>query len=93
MNEFHQEPKSGWPNEIWALAKQYHEETEAYDRTICTGPITEDGITPMNSNEHLESALFADDLWHRLWQQAKDMGYGGTAFRECCAKYLQHNRP
>lgn len=28
------------------LAKRYHDETEAYDRTVCTGPIVRGSIQP-----------------------------------------------
>lgn len=33
------------------LAKEYHEKCEAYDRTVCTGPIGLDGILPANGRE------------------------------------------
>jgi hypothetical protein len=34
-----------------ALARAYHERTEAYDRTVCTGPIGRDGIMPATPRE------------------------------------------
>lgn len=33
------------------LAKRYHEVTEAYDRTVCTGPIRDGSILPANPDE------------------------------------------
>lgn len=36
---------------IHELAKRYHEETEAFDRTVCTGPIINGAIMPMNPSE------------------------------------------
>lgn len=33
------------------LAREYHTECEAYDRKVCTGPITRDGILPANGRE------------------------------------------
>ncbi|BDD79945.1 hypothetical protein [Burkholderia phage FLC10] len=33
------------------LAAEYHERCEAYDRTVCTGPIGRDGILPATSHE------------------------------------------
>lgn len=35
-----------------AAAEQYIEETEAYDRTVCTGPIKHGTIMPATSREH-----------------------------------------
>lgn len=35
-----------------AAAEQYVAETEAYDRTVCTGPIKHDSIMPATSREH-----------------------------------------
>lgn len=34
-----------------AAAEQYVAETEAYDRTVCTGPILKGSIMPTNSHE------------------------------------------
>ncbi|WP_122299289.1 hypothetical protein [Pseudomonas syringae] len=36
---------------LLALAQQYVTETEAYDRTVCTGPIQRDGIMPASRHE------------------------------------------
>ncbi|MBB6153695.1 hypothetical protein HDC30_000889 [Pseudomonas sp. JAI115] len=33
------------------LAQRYVDETEAYDRTVCTGPIRRDGIMPVTRHE------------------------------------------
>lgn len=35
-----------------ALWRRYHEQCEAYDRTVCTGPIGRDGIMPATPTEH-----------------------------------------
>jgi hypothetical protein len=34
-----------------ALAQQYIEECESFDRTVCTGPIKRGAILPMNGRE------------------------------------------
>jgi hypothetical protein len=39
---------------LYELATRYHTETEAYDRTVCTGPVRDDSIMPAT---HLEMAL------------------------------------
>jgi hypothetical protein len=36
---------------LLAIAQQYASETEAYDRTVCTGPILHDGIMPVTRHQ------------------------------------------
>lgn len=36
---------------LYELAKRYHDETEAYDRTVCTGPIVRGSIRPVYPRE------------------------------------------
>ena len=36
---------------LYELATRYHTETEAYDRTVCTGPVQEGSIMPATPNE------------------------------------------
>lgn len=36
---------------LFAAVEQYVAETEAYDRTVCTGPVMRDGIMPASSHE------------------------------------------
>lgn len=43
-------------------ALRYVHETEAYDRTVCTGPIGRDGIMPANPRERALSTRFASSL-------------------------------
>lgn len=38
-------------NVLHDLAAQYHQRTEAYDRTVCTGPMGRDGILPADGYE------------------------------------------
>lgn len=33
------------------LAERYHRETEAYDRTVCTGPVWRGSVMPANHRE------------------------------------------
>lgn len=47
-------------------ALRYVHETEAYDRTVCTGPIGRDGIMPANASERALSIRFSSDLLHTL---------------------------
>ena len=36
---------------LYELATRYHTETEAYDRTVCTGPVREGSIMPATPHE------------------------------------------
>lgn len=38
-------------NRLHELATRYHTECEAYDRTVCTGPVGQDGVMPANPRE------------------------------------------
>lgn len=38
-------------DKLHELATRYHAECEAYDRTVCTGPIEQDRILPMMPHE------------------------------------------
>ena len=39
------------PDVLRDLAREYHQRTEAYDRTVCTGPVTADGVMPVGPVE------------------------------------------
>lgn len=56
QNDYRKQYEQEWqPTEqelrIAEFAKRYHQETEAYDRTVCTGPIRGGSIIPNNSYE------------------------------------------
>ena len=36
---------------LYELATRYHTETEAYDKTVCTGPMRDDSIMPATPHE------------------------------------------
>ena len=52
-------------NRLYELAKRYHEEAEAYDRTVCTGPVMHGSVMPF---DHRELALVNGYAW-RLRKQ------------------------
>lgn len=56
------------------LAKEYHETTEAYDRTVCTGPIGRDGIFPANSHERGLIGKHARTILKGLTKKARERG-------------------
>jgi hypothetical protein len=49
-NEWLQQPYET-NKDLIELAIRYHRETEAYDKTVCTGPVVDGVIYPSNSKE------------------------------------------
>jgi hypothetical protein len=73
------------PN-IHALAVEYHERCEAYDRTVCTGPIGRDGIIPVS---HQELALVnrnASAVLRDVLQRAAEKGIDLTDMRRAISR-------
>lgn len=60
---------------ILDLATQYHQITEAYDRTVCTGPVRSDGIMPKDTREASLVNAHAREVYLRLLIQAERRGY------------------
>jgi hypothetical protein len=87
MNEYFCEWKpSEKDNRLHALAKRYHTDTEAYDRTVCTGPVVNDEIKP---NGHREIGLIsrnARDTLHRLTEEAAGFGITGAELRHAISR-------
>lgn len=40
-------------NDLYAVAREYLEKAELYDRKVCSGPITADGIMPATDRERI----------------------------------------
>lgn len=56
------------------MARQYHAECEAFDRTVCTGPIREGSIAPADYREMAAINRNAHKVMRRLSTEA--LGYG-----------------
>lgn len=69
------------------LAKSYHDETEAYDRSVCTGPIGPDGIIPANHREMGMINMNARDVMHKLTKQAEAIGITKSELHKAIANY------
>ncbi|WP_051365814.1 hypothetical protein [Pseudomonas sp. EGD-AK9] len=54
------------PAEVWAAAERYVREAEAFDRTVCTGPIIDGAIMPATPRERAVISRAADELFSRL---------------------------
>ena len=48
------------------LAERYVSETEAYDRTVCTGPVIRGAIMPATHQQRAQISRHADDLFYHL---------------------------
>ncbi len=53
------------------LAKQYHELTEAYDRTVCTGEIIKGAILPATARQAALTHINAKQVMRDLVRQAE----------------------
>jgi hypothetical protein len=58
-----------------ALARAYHDRTEAYDRTVCTGPIGRDGIMPATPREFGLINRNAALVKNELTMEAERLGF------------------
>ena len=55
---------------LYDLATRYHDETEAYDRTVCTGPIVRGSIQPFRPWEMAAINRNARQVFDRIAQEA-----------------------
>ena len=58
----------------YELATRYHVECEAYDRTVCTGPIGRDGILPADHREIGLIGRNAVTVRAQIYAEAKQYG-------------------
>lgn len=74
---------NGWTQEwipterdriLYELATRYHTECEAYDRTVCTGPVLRDGIMPATQREMALINRNAHASRKRLIEEAAQKG-------------------
>lgn len=69
------------------LAFEYHERTEAYDRTVCTGPIKRGAIMPATHDEVALINQHALKVRKELGQKAESLGFTAkewqTAITRC----------
>ena len=60
---------------LWRLAKKYHEETESYDRIVCSGPIRNGAIIPANGRELRMINHNAKRVLKEILQEAALVGF------------------
>ena len=64
------------------LAEDYHHRTEAYDRTVCTGPIVRGGIMPANGWEMSLINRHAKAMRDELEVEAAKLGFAPQQWRD-----------
>ena len=65
-------------NKLHELALRYHAETEAYDRTVCTGPIVDGSIQPYGGRQTVLINQHARQVFLRIEAEAARHGISKT---------------
>lgn len=75
------------------LAREYYDRTEAYDRSVCTGPISPSGrIIPATVHEAALININAEKLRRELTGRAGRLGYTGAQLKHAMKTHLQRSR-
>ena len=69
------------------LAREYHRQCEAFDRTVCTGPITADGIMPATPRELAQVNAFAARMRRECVEQAQRYGVSAETMQRAIAAF------
>jgi hypothetical protein len=77
------------PDPLAALAVEYHQRTEAYDRSVCTGPIRDDGIMPATNEERRSINGNALRVRAEMLERAVELGFTERHLQ----KAIVHYRP
>ena len=73
------------------LAAQYHEETEAFDRTVCTGPIRNGSIMPIGPGERAAINRHALAMRKRLGLEVAALGVTEKEWQHAIANFRQNS--
>lgn len=88
MEEFHREflgmpwKETDEERQLRQLAEFYHDETEAHDRRVCSGPIVRGSIMPVGPSEYTAVQAFARELSADLRYQAAALNFTGKQWQE-----------
>lgn len=69
------------------LAERYHRETEAYDRTVCTGPIIRGSIMPNGGHEMSLSARNASKVLEQILREAEQHGISRQEMQRAISRH------
>lgn len=80
---------AGDPKEVkkQELTKRYHEETEAFDRTVCTGPVINGSIRPANHYQLVAINRNADMVRAIIVASAESAGISRDEMRQAISRY------
>ena len=68
-------PAPEFPESLLEISRFYYATAEAYDRTVCTGPVKHGSIYPANNHEIVLINRFAAGLLKQCRAYAKQLGY------------------
>lgn len=71
------------------LADDYHCRTEAFDRTVCTGPVGQAGIMPANARELALIHANARRIRLELTERAQQAGFTEAQFKEAMMHHIR----
>jgi len=74
------------------LAEQYHERTEAYDRTVCTGPVIRCGIMPAGFSQWMLVQRNASLVRRELYIDAAELGFTQQQWQDAISQASFHHR-
>jgi hypothetical protein len=60
------------------LARQYHLETEAFDRSVCSGPVVDGSVWPSDGRELALVNRHAIQVRRRIIEDGRRQGVGGS---------------
>ena len=73
--------------ELHKLVVRYHNETEAYDRTVCTGPIISDEIFPRGPHELALINRNASKVFQVIRTEAEQLGIQSAELWRAIGRY------
>lgn len=79
----------GQDPDLVKLADEYHQRAEAYDRTVCTGPMGPDGIMPATDAELAAINRHADQLRRELVDRALRAGFTAAQFKVAMMHHIR----
>jgi len=74
------------------LAERYHREAEAYDRTVCTGPVVRGSIMPIGPHEMARVNRHAIKLRKQIMAEAAAAGISAEDMRRAIGRHGLNTR-
>lgn len=71
---------------LFDLAAEYHRRCEAYDRTVCTGPVTRDGVLPADARQLYLINRHASTILHEIKSRATICGFTNKELMHAISK-------